>query len=82
MLGEMCRSYESAFSLADAWMLVQVSGFGDTHFEDALNAVRDITPEDNTRTCRKAFVQREFKRSHIRQKNVIKSGNRLVVLAD
>lgn len=37
MLGEMCRSYESAFSLADAWMFVQVSGFGDTHFEDVLN---------------------------------------------
>ena len=47
MLGEMCRSYASAFSLADAWMFVQVSGFGD-----------------------------------IRQKNVIKSGKRLVVLAD
>ena len=46
MLGEMCRSYESAFSLADAWMFVQVSGFGDTHFEDALNAVKDITPEE------------------------------------
>lgn len=44
MLGEMCRSYESAFSLADAWMFVQISGFGDSHFEDALNAVKDITP--------------------------------------
>lgn len=46
MLGEMCRSYESAFSLADAWMFVQTSGFGDTYFEDALNAIRDITPEE------------------------------------
>lgn len=46
MLGEMCRSYESAFSLADAWMFVQVSGFGDTHFEDALNTIKNITPEE------------------------------------
>lgn len=46
MLGEMCRSYESAFSLADAWMFVQISGFSDSHFEDALNAVKDITPEE------------------------------------
>ena len=68
MLGEMCRSYESAFSLADAWMFVQVSGFGDTHFEDALNAVRDITPEDIRELAGKHFVQREIKRSHIRQK--------------
>ena len=46
MLGEMCRSYESAFSLADAWKFVQVSGFGDTHFEDALNTIKNITPEE------------------------------------
>lgn len=46
MLGEMCRSYESAFSLADAWMFVQVSGLGDNHFEDALNAIKETTPED------------------------------------
>lgn len=46
MLGEMCRSYESAFSLADAWMFVQVSGFGDTHFKDALNTIKNITPEE------------------------------------
>ena len=46
MLGEMCRSYESAFSLADAWMFVQVSGFGDTHFEDTLNTIKNITPEE------------------------------------
>lgn len=46
MLGEMCRSYESAFSLADAWMFVQVSSFGDTHFEDVLNTIKNITPEE------------------------------------
>lgn len=46
MLVEMCRSYESAFSLADAWMFVQVSGFGDTHFEDVLNTIKNITPEE------------------------------------
>ena len=37
---------ESAFSLADAWMFVQVSGFGDTHFEDTLNTIKNITPEE------------------------------------
>ena len=46
MLGEMCRSYESAFSLADAWMFVQVSGFDDSYFDDALNAVKEISTEE------------------------------------
>jgi zinc protease len=61
MLGEMCRSYESAFSLADAWMFVQVSGFGDTHFEDALNAVRDITPEDIRELAGKHLCKEKLK---------------------
>ena len=61
MLGEMCRSYESAFSLADAWMFVQVSGFGDTHFEDVLNTIKNITPEEIRelagRLCRCPFSE-------------------------
>ncbi len=28
MLGEMCRSYESAFSLSDAWIFIATSGSG------------------------------------------------------
>lgn len=46
MLGDMCRSYESAFSLADAWIFVQTSGYQDTHFADALHSIKDITPEE------------------------------------
>ena len=46
MLGDMCRSYESAFSLTDAWIFVQVSGLGDSHFEEALKAVKEVTPEE------------------------------------
>lgn len=26
MLGDMCRSYESAFSLADAWIFIETAG--------------------------------------------------------
>ncbi|ADV44407.1 pitrilysin family protein [Bacteroides helcogenes] len=46
MLGEMCRSYESAFSLADAWIFAQASGLADSYFADALNAIKEIMPED------------------------------------
>lgn len=44
MLGDMCRSYESAFSLADAWMFIQVYGLSDTFFKDSLDAVKEVTP--------------------------------------
>lgn len=46
MLGEMCRSYESAFSLADAWMFVQVSGLDAAYFERSLQAVKSITVQE------------------------------------
>lgn len=46
MLGEMCRTYESAFTLADAWMYVHVSGLTNSYFEDTLNAVKSITPQE------------------------------------
>ena len=46
MSGEMCRSYESAFSLADAWIFVQISGLRDSYFTDALDAVKNVTPEE------------------------------------
>lgn len=46
MLGDMCRSYESAFSLADAWIFVQTSGLPDTYFTDALQAVKEVTARE------------------------------------
>ena len=77
MLGEMCRSYESAFSLADAWMFVQVSGFGDTHFEDVLNTIKNITPEEIRELAGRYLCKEKLK-------EVIsgKSRKRLVVLVD
>jgi predicted Zn-dependent peptidase len=42
-------------------MFVQVSGFGDTHFEDALNAVRDITPEDIRELAGKHLCKEKLK---------------------
>lgn len=61
MLGEMCRSYESAFSLADAWMFVQISGFGDSHFEDALNAVKDVTSREIRELAEKHLCKENLK---------------------
>ena len=46
MLGDMCRSCESAFSLADGWIFLQISGLGETYFTDAMQVVKEITPEE------------------------------------
>lgn len=43
MLGEMCRSYESPFSLADAWISVQTNRLPAAYHEEALQTVRNIT---------------------------------------
>ena len=44
MLGEMCRSYESPFSLSDAWIFIATSGLTDDYFSHSLHAVNEITP--------------------------------------
>ena len=46
MLGEMCRSYESPFSLSDAWIFIATSGLKDDYFARTLQAVNEITPAE------------------------------------
>ena len=46
MLGEMCRSYESPFSLADAWIFIATSGLVDQYFSRSLQAVNEVTPQE------------------------------------
>ena len=46
MLGEMCRSYESPFSLSDAWIFIATSGLKDDCFARSLQAVNEITPAE------------------------------------
>ena len=44
MLGDMCRSYESPFSLSDAWMFIYTSGLDDNYFNRSIKEIQDITP--------------------------------------
>lgn len=46
MLGEMCRNYESPFSLADAWMFIFTSGLDNAYFTRSLEALKEVTPEE------------------------------------
>ena len=46
MLGEMCRSYESPFSLSDASIFLATSRLKDDYFALSLQAVNEITPAE------------------------------------
>ena len=46
MLGEMCRSYESPFSLADAWIFIATSVLDDPFFSRSLQDVNEVTPQE------------------------------------
>lgn len=58
MLGEMCRNYESSFSLADAWMFIKTSGVDDDYFSRSLQAIREVTPEE-IRTLAERYLCKE-----------------------
>lgn len=46
ILGDMCRNYESVFSLADAWMFIRTSGLPDTYVKDMWRCTLSITPAE------------------------------------
>ena len=61
MLGEMCRSYESAFSLADAWIYIQTSGLTKSYVKDALDAVKSTTPVEIRELAQQYLCQETLK---------------------
>lgn len=61
MLGEMCRNYESPFSLSDAWMFILTSDLDNTYFARSLEAVKEITPEEIRELARRYFCKETLK---------------------
>lgn len=55
MLGQMCRTYEGAFSLADAWTFIETNHLNDKYYQNSLDAVREITPEEIRELAMKYF---------------------------
>lgn len=45
MLGDLCRAYEGAFSIPDAWIFIQTSGMKEDFFERSVESIRGITAE-------------------------------------
>lgn len=46
VMGDMCRNYESPFSLADAYIFLDTAGLHDEFFVQSQQVVMDITAED------------------------------------
>ena len=61
MLGDLCRNYESAFSLADAWIFLQTSGLPSTFFDESLRAIKTITPKDIQRLAGEYLCKENLK---------------------
>lgn len=57
MLGDMCRSYESAFSLSDAWIFIETAGLDNAFFARSLSAIRNITSEDLLSLAQRYFCK-------------------------
>ena len=61
MLGEMCRNYESPFSLSDAWMFILTSDLDDAYFARSLQAVKEVTPDEIRELARRYFCKETLK---------------------
>ena len=64
MLGEMCRNYESPFSLADAWMFIAYLRTGRCLFHPFAAGRQGGHTRRDQRTGQSLFVQRDIKRGH------------------
>ena len=58
MLGDLCRTYESAFSLSDAWIFIETSGLDAGHFERTVDAIKGVTA-DEIMTMAQKYLNRD-----------------------
>ena len=61
MLGDICRSYESAFSLSDAWIFVTSIGAEDDYFAKSIQAIHDVTCDDILSMAQKYLHKQNMK---------------------
>lgn len=60
MLGNICRSYEGAFSLAEAWIANDLSALGDEYFQYQVDSISRTTAEDICRLAQTYFQPERF----------------------
>lgn len=61
MMGDICRSYESAFSLSDAWIFLHTSHLPDTYFDEVQAAISGVTPEELCRLAQEYLCKENLK---------------------
>ena len=61
MIGEMCRTYESAIALQDGWIFIYVSKLDDDYFRRSLRAVKEATPQDMARLAQQYLCKETLK---------------------
>lgn len=57
MLGDMCRSYEGAFSLSDAWIFIETAGLKSDFFDASVAAIREVTSEELLSLAQRYFCK-------------------------
>lgn len=55
MLGDMCRAYEKAFSLSDAWIFIETGNLKEDFFERSVRSIREVTAERLQELAQKYF---------------------------
>ncbi len=57
MLGDLCRSYENALSLPDAWIYLETFGLDKDFYEKSISAITQVTPEEILRLAQTYFCE-------------------------
>ncbi len=70
MLGDFCRSYESVFSLSEAWTFLHTSRLPDTYFEQMQTTIETITSDDLLNMARKYLCKENLKEVISGEKNL------------
>ena len=55
MLGDLCRSYEKAFSLSEAWIFIETGDLADDFFDRSVESIKNVSAEDIQRLACKYF---------------------------
>ena len=61
LIGDMCRGYESPFSLSDAWIFIYTSDLDDNYFSKAMHTIQNINSLEIQEMALKYLCQNKLK---------------------
>ena len=60
MLGDLCRAYEKAFSLSDAWIFIETGNLKEDFFERSVTSIREASAERLQELAQRYFVKEKL----------------------